>query len=260
MSITHTYPQTFTPQDSLSFADVLSLESYFKYPKNQMDSSCCGAYSLPYIADDTFMITLPYTPTTLQLKDGDDVNIAGGITNSGGIVTIDFTGMTDNIIQVYIDSVCSEFNFHLFAPDTLGCCDGMPSYNNSSIRLYSSYCNYDLLDNDYSGTYSNWIRIFGQLFETNQPKTEETRNENGRLIRRVVKKNYEMITHIIKKDSWIYNHLKESVLVGDSLMIQDDFMADPVEVYVTSPIGDIQENSVFKITFETIGEEIEICC
>lgn len=263
MAITHTYNQSFTPQDSLSYAEVLDLEPFFKYAKNGLDQNCCGAYYIPYLDTDTFQIQLQSTPSAVEFQDRNGSSIVGGITIDGSTVTFSFSGRSEDVLLVDIDGQCAEFAFKNHTLYTqANCCDDIHrDFNNTTVVLSSYYCDYDLLDNNYQDGYTNQVRVFAELSEVDQPKPDEIINDRDRLIRRKVKEAYEMVVSPLTQQSWLFKHLKSSVLVGDRLMVQRDDWTEAKEMYVTGSIGEIRDNTVIlKLELETVGKDIKICC
>jgi len=254
----YNYPDPDTPQSADAFSTELCLSGFFNYPKNVSKSGCCALYKLPYHSEDVFKFFTQSTPDSVELFDENGSTISG-ISFSGNLVTIDFSTITAQTVKVYIDDQCMDFCFGKHVAPEPDCCDGLsPS---QSVILSSEWCERDLLDNDYKVEgYTNRVRIKALFYEIDQPEPEVTRNEKGRMTKKTVKKHYELLTQPILRNSFIYNHLKESIFTGENILVQPD-VGENITGNIQDSITDIKGDWMrFKVKIETLPENIAGCC
>lgn len=261
------YPQNIVLQNSGAFTRQFCLQDVFLTTTNPPVKSpdCCELYNLPYVAGDLIQFYVPDVPLTLSLEDNEGIDLSSAISNDERLVKIDTTGFSAHSFKVTIDGECLEYYWVLFEPMQKDCCDSLQDdcIPFSTVEIFSSFFRTDLANNRYDldNDYTNKIRVWGELIETSVPVPEEIRNDRDKLTRKRIKYRYKLAINTIFANSWIYNHLTRSVLIGENIMFKSSVQNEFFELKIVSAIEERFEKYWFiQIELETPAVDLQIKC
>ncbi len=205
------YPQTFVPQSLRSRAIALPLAEYFNFVV-PVPCGDCRQYFLPFAEDDVFFFQFNDNVLSVVLKDEltDDVISPNGVSIDGKQFSIDFSQIDASVKCFYItvngDCRLSHGYERATCRDTVLC---------EGIYLAGSK---DLQGNRYSNSFSNRIRIYGQLEWVSEETEQETKND--RIVSTTARSVYQLRpSAMLKKESWALKRLLKTVLRADTVKI-----------------------------------------